>query len=197
MNIFQTIAMWFRGIAKTPPNPSNSINDIVHVPEPQKILQPLNLPSPTNVPTSAPTTNREKFYNFAVSKLGTDVSPQDAANDNYGCADTINQLFKSCFGHTIADPGLSTTQLYQEMLKQSTRFSRVYSPLPGDIIISPTGYGNGAKLPNGHIGIVSRFGIFSNNSDTGFFTQNYTMQGWINHYQKYGGYPIVFFRINT
>lgn len=137
-------------------------------------------------------TNREKLYNTAVSCLGTDASPNDVAPDEYGCAESVNEVHKKCFGFPIGGE-LSTYKMYA-VLKSSPLFTKVDSPLNGDIIISPTGYGNG-DLSNGHVGIMSTMGnIMSNNSRTGKFEQNYDLLSWNNRYKKIGGYPVDFFR---
>lgn len=137
-------------------------------------------------------TNREKLFNTALSCLGTDASPNDVAPDEYGCAETVNEVHKKCFGFPIGGE-LSTYKMYA-VLKSSPLFTKVDSPLNGDIIISPTGYGNG-KLSNGHVGIMA-FGdkIMSNNSYTGKFEQNYNLATWRARYKDIGNYPVDFFR---
>lgn len=137
-------------------------------------------------------TSREKLYYTALSCLGTDASPNDVAPDEYGCAETVNEIHKKCFGFPIGGE-LSTYKMYA-VLKSSPLFIKVDSPLEGDIIISPTGYGNG-DLSNGHVGIMSIKGdIMSNSSKTGRFEQNYNLLTWNDRYKKIGGYPVEFFR---
>lgn len=137
------------------------------------------------------TMNREKIWKTALFCLGTDASPHDIAPDEYGCAETVTTILQKA---DVEIPiFVSTYQLYQ-YLQTSRDFIRVDHPLPGDIIISPTGYGNGA-LPNGHTGIVDENGkIMSNSSADGIFTKNYSLEGWNDRYAVRGGYPVVFFR---
>ena len=79
-------------------------------------------------------------------------------------------------------------------LNASSLFIKIDRPEEGDIIISPTGFGNG-NLPNGHVGIVSKDGmVMSNDSATGVFTENYTMDTWKARYRDIGGYPVYYFR---
>lgn len=138
------------------------------------------------------TANRDLFWQTAVSCLGTDASPNDVAPDEYGCADTVNCIHEKAFGYQIGG-SVSTHKLFQA-LENSDDWSRVDTPSYGDIIISPTGYGN-AKIPNGHVGIIDKDGkIMSNSSATGNFERNYTMEAWRNRYQVQGGYPVIFFR---
>lgn len=127
----------------------------------------------------------------AVSLLGRDASPSDLAPDEYGCAETACDVMNDAgVGIPVI---LSTYQLYQAMLARAD-FVKTDQPLPGDVIISPTGYGNGA-LPNGHVGFVGDGAVvMSNSSADGTFKQNYTVATWRARYQAVGGYPVFFFR---
>lgn len=137
--------------------------------------------------------NRMKLYAAALQSIGTDASPNDVAPDELGCAETVNAIFKSVFKSEIGG-GLSTAHMFKA-LNSDARFMKVDQFLPGDIIISPTGMGNG-KLSNGHVGIVGLDEkVMSNSSATGTFEENYTIKSWIKRYRNQGGYPIYFFRV--
>lgn len=145
--------------------------------------------------------NRLILYAEALKCLGKDASPNDVVPDEVGCAESVSDIIIDAFGiHAGIAFSVSTYLLYQE-LSASKGFTRVDVPLEGDIIISPTGFGNGT-LPNGHVGIVGQINntildsslIMSNTSATGLFTQNYTIGTWKARYQQIGGYPVVFFR---
>lgn len=134
----------------------------------------------------------EILYFTAIGCLNTDASPNDLAPDEYGCAETVNAIHKKAFGFEIGG-NLSTYAMYQ-VLQNDPGFMRVDAPRRGDIIISPTGYGNG-RLSNGHVGIMSsETEIMSNNSYTGKFEQNYSLQKWRDRYAVLGGYFVAFFR---
>jgi predicted carbohydrate-binding protein with CBM5 and CBM33 domain len=79
---------------------------------------------------------------------------------------------------------------------ESKEWERVDLPDKGCVIISPTGYaGPGGILSNGHTGIVGVDGnIMSNDSATGLFTQNYTIESWRKRYVDQGKFPMAFFR---
>ena len=147
-------------------------------------------PKPVPKPELSP---REIFYKAALDAIGSDASPLDRAPDDLACAETVNEIHKKAFGISIDEPGLSTIRLYHSLVALKTLFQRVSDPLPGDIIISPTGMGNG-RIKHGHVGIVSEIGIMSNDSDTGLFLQKYTMESWRLRYQITGGFPMLFFR---
>lgn len=138
--------------------------------------------------------NRLILFATAVKALGTDASPSDVAPDEVGCAETVYDILLRAFPFSVGFPfTVSTSQMYRG-LTQSNRYIRIDSPLEGDIVISPTGYGNGG-LSNGHVGIKGeRDIIMSNSSDSGKFEENYTMDAWKARYAGLGGYPVCFFR---
>src|SRR3990167_5385923 len=84
---------------------------------------------------------RGAFYVYCVSKLGTDVTPEDYVSDEFACAETINRLHRGCFKFDIG--GGSSTMLLYRALEGSKWFKRTYDALEGDVVISPTGFGNG------------------------------------------------------
>jgi len=133
-----------------------------------------------------------RLYLGAISSLGRDASPNDLAPDELGCAETVNAIHKKVFGFEIGG-GLLTTKLYKAM-ENSPLWVRVDKPEAGDVVISPSGYGNG-RLSNGHVGICGKDGIImSNESATGNFAENYTIDTWKGRYAALGGYPVIFFR---
>lgn len=134
----------------------------------------------------------DKLYQTAVSCLGKDASPLDKANDDVACAESVNSVVFKAFGD-YAGGDLSTARMYSA-LKNNMKFAEVSSPIKGDIIISPTGYGNG-QLSNGHVGIVGdSYGIMSNNSANGIWDIHYTLTTWKARYAVLGGFPVKFYR---
>lgn len=137
-------------------------------------------------------TNREKLYEKAYSLLGFDVTPEDTTPDYVACAETVNKIHKLVFGDEIG--GKTSTYDMFPILKERKDFRQVTTPLEGDIIISPTGYGNG-KLSSGHVGIMGKGSIImSNASSTGLFDTKYNLETWKARYKELGGFPVCFFR---
>ncbi len=134
------------------------------------------------------------LFAAAVKALHTDASPNDVAPDEYGCAETVYDILDTAFPLSVGFPfTVSTSQLYRALVS-SNKFIKIETPLEGDIVISPTGYGNGG-LTNGHVGIKGEGEkIMSNSSATGTFEENYTMETWKARYVGLGGYPMEFFR---
>lgn len=136
--------------------------------------------------------NRQKLYNTAYSLLGIDVSPNDLAPDEYGCAETLSDVIKRAFPDLNFPVTLSTTLLFEHLEADTKNWDVAQVPQPGDVVISPTGYGSG-RVPNGHCGIVGKYQIMSNDSRTGTWEANFTLDGWRRYYHDKGGYPVFFF----
>jgi len=135
--------------------------------------------------------NRESIYKVAKSFIGLDVTPDDIVPDEYDCSDTVCTLLKKA-GFNVGDFPL-TTRLYEYLLN-SKEWNVVNEYKRGDVIISPTGYGNG-NISNGHVGIISDNGkIMSNSSVDGILRENYTIDSWNYRYKNKGGFPVVYFR---
>lgn len=144
---------------------------------------------------------RIKLYETAKLYIGTDASPNDLAPDEYGCAESVNEIIRAAFGEYLyAGNRLSTYWLYKA-LKESDKWIEASIPIPGSIVISPTGYGHRRDaagnliIPNGHVGIVMLDGkIASNDSRDGKFRENYTIDSWADRYVVKGGYFMKMFR---
>lgn len=138
--------------------------------------------------------NRLLLFATAVKALGTDASPNDLAPDEVGCAETVYDILGQAFPLNVGfSSTLSTYTLYRS-LNASHLYIKVTEPLEGDIVISPTGMGNG-NLSNGHVGIKGELDkIMSNSSSSGKFEENYTMSGWKARYVDKGAFPMLFYR---
>lgn len=138
--------------------------------------------------------NRQKIYKTALSFIGKDASPNDLAPDELGCADSVSSVLKIALGSEVGiSYTVSTAQLYRELLS-SKAYMLVQTPKAGDVLVSPTGLGNG-QLSNGHTGIWGENGkIMSNSSYTGTFEQNFDINSWRARYVTLGGFQMCTFR---
>ena len=110
----------------------------------------------------------------------------------FGCAEAVDNVVFNTF-RDYAGGDLSTYRMYHS-IQYNKKFIRVNTPLKGDIILSPTGYG-GRTVKNGHVGIVGNNGvIMSNNSQTGLWDTHFTLDSWNDRYVKKGGYPVYYYR---
>lgn len=134
---------------------------------------------------------RARLLAVARFALGTDASPLDIVNDELGCAESVSTLI----GKVIPFPVITGTWTLNEYLDNDNRFVRIESqPEAGDIIISPTGSGNGRI--RGHVGIIGEAGIvYSNNSATGLWDDLYTLTSWNDRYFGLGGIMPRYYRI--
>jgi len=139
--------------------------------------------------------NRLRLYEVAIKHLGTDASPRDEAPDRLACAETVNELICKAYGSYLYDGNRLSTHYLYKALRNSPLYKEVAIPAPGDIIISPTGFGKNLNMPNGHTGIVMLNGkIASNDSRTGRFEENYTIETWRERYERTGGYIVKLYR---
>jgi hypothetical protein len=136
-------------------------------------------------------TYTQDIYETAYASIGRDASPEDSAPDEYGCANSLSEVIARALPDLHFPIFLSTRTLYQYLLN-SPSFKLVSTPTPGCIIISVTGTGNGS-IPNGHCGVVGKQWIMSNDSRSGTWEANYTLDAWIRHYDIKGGMPTHYF----
>lgn len=135
-------------------------------------------------------TNREKLLKTAKEFVGKDASPFDFADDELSCAESLSSILKKSIARDFPLE-LATWVLYKK-LKKDKRFRQTLALSPGHLIISPTGYGNG--LIRGHCGVIGENGdIYSSDSRTGNWMQNYNIARWIERYRHKGGFPIYVF----
>jgi hypothetical protein len=138
-------------------------------------------------------TNHVNLHTAAILSLDKNRSPN--APDELGCADTWNEIYKDTFKEYLYQGNRASTYHLYKALRSSPKFKEVSIPLPGDTVISPTGYGRNPSMPNGHVGIVMENGrIASNDSRDGLFKINYTIESWRSKYVTKGLYPCFFYR---
>lgn len=170
-----------------------------NLPPPEPII-PIPVPEPVQPvpePVVPSESKREKLYRIAKECRGVDTSPADVASDDLACAESLNGVFKKAFGSPIATGTalVSTNALYKAMIKDP-RLELVpgKDALPGDIVISPTGYST-KGADHGHCGIRGITTYMSNDSTTGKWTANYNLPNWKLVFHDTLGFPIHHFRV--
>ena len=122
--------------------------------------------------------------------LGTDASPRDIAKDELACAETVTTILRTVYPTTPIITG--TWTLFDWLRDAKNGWEETQTPEPECIVISPTGMGNPGTV--GHTGFVGENNvIMSNDSRTGKFLENYTIDTW-NAYYKKRGFPVYYFR---
>lgn len=146
---------------------------------------------PQNAPPE-PVTHElgDKLYTLAKSCLGEDIA---ATQDELGCAEAVSYLMKKILPGFPAKGFLSTADLFH-WLWLNPGVKRVMEPQPGDIIISPTGLGKDPHT-HGHVGIVGKEWIMSNNSMNGLWQATYTLETWNRYYAEKLGFPVQFYTL--
>ena len=126
----------------------------------------------------------------AEKAIDKDITPNDEIQDKVSCVAQIVALLQK----VMEFPDLNYTPDLLNFLKQDKRFKSTLDLDIGNIIISPTGYGNGSIV--GHVGLYGTNGkIMSNNSFTGKWEYTYTTDTWVNRYRNKGGFPIYVFKL--
>jgi hypothetical protein len=122
--------------------------------------------------------------------IGKDASPRDLVDDELGCAESVSEVIR-CL---VDFPIITGTWTLWDKLRKDDRFEEVGEPAEGDIIISPTGTGNGKVV--GHTGVVGKDNtVMSNNSFTGTFEVTHTIQEWMDFYMGKGAFPVYYYRL--
>lgn len=138
--------------------------------------------------------NQQAIKKAVVDNLNKHITLNAVVPPDLGCAETISFILNAAGVPNIPAGGFpGTAGLYQYM-NVSNILINVDVPLPYDIIISPTGTSS-INSPHGHTGILGENNeIYSNSSDTGLFTQNYTLDTWKQYFGEIEGFPQYYFR---
>lgn len=131
----------------------------------------------------------KQIHALAVLLKGQDLSY--IVPSVVGCAESVTRILYTL---GIINNVITGTYTLFEWLNTSGRFIKVQIPQAGDVILSPTGLGNG-KI-QGHTGIIdSNNRVLSNDSMSGRWSSNYTLLTWTSRYKVLGGLPVYYYRI--
>lgn len=146
------------------------------------------------------TPKEKKIYLEAKACLGTHITLNKNIPNEVGCAEAVSFVLKNASVLNIPVGGFPGTLGLYQWLSSNPHFVRIEAPEQGAIIVSPTGMGNGAI--EGHTGIIGAFGvqfpneygILSNDSDNGLFSEKWNLLTWWEHYGQKGDLPLAIFR---
>lgn len=155
---------------------------------PQTPLEPQNA-SPSPAVAQPVMTTQEKVYMAAKLCLGKHITLNDNVPHDVGCAEAVSYVLKAA-GLPIPQGGFAGTYDLWQWLQGHATLSN--TPSAGCVIISPTGT-SAINSPHGHVGCLGNFGIMSNNSDSGLFTELWTLQKWFEYYRDTLKFPVYFF----
>lgn len=130
------------------------------------------------------------IYTAAAKCYEKHITLDPSVPFDLGCAEAVSYVLKVS-GIVFPTEGIAGTAALYTWLQQ--HFILVVNPLPGDVVISPTGFSS-KNSPHGHTGIVAKYGILSNDSDTGLFLEKYTIASWHQYFGVTEGFPVFYFR---
>ncbi len=175
----------------TPQDPKRPV--VVPMPVEASTTPPVVIKPPeVKIEPPKPLSHREKLYILAKHYIGSHLGLDTSIPNDVNCANTVTNLLILAGITGLPPKGIAGTAAFYEWLKVNKQFKVVAVPLAGDVIISPTGYGNGSVT--GHTGIVGEDNILSNYSPTGKLDTKWTLAKWQAHYGKEGQLPVKFFR---
>lgn len=133
---------------------------------------------------------KQTLLDICKANLGKDVSPKDLAPDSLGCAESVTTLLRQIYPATPIITGTAT--LFEYLSNPKNGWKETATPVPEAIVLSYTGSGNGTV--RGHTGIVDEnLNIMSNDSRTGKWITNYSLDTWRKRYVIGGGMKMRFF----
>lgn len=152
---------------------------------------------PVTLPKPVPKNYSEQIYQAAYKAIGKDNTPFDQVPDEVACVHHMSTILR---GALKTFPIMDSTKVLFGYLEKSPAWEPLEAPEVGAIIVNVTDTGNGV-VAHGHCGIVGKIKsedgspwVMSNDSDTGLWSVNYTVNSWKEHYQKKGGMKTFFYR---
>ena len=134
-----------------------------------------------------------KLYEVACSALGTDASPENLARPEVACAETVTYLISLVDSNIQWTNRLATFHMRKDMLR-GKNFESVTHPRKGSIVLSATDWDKNGNINVGHVGIyMGDNQIASNNSYTGIFDKNYSLDSWTRYFKDRKGLDVLYF----
>lgn len=130
----------------------------------------------------------DKIYNTAVSLLGQQLTLDPSVPFEVRCAEAVSTVLTKCGIQGIPQRGFASTDDLAAWLKTNRQFTQTVNAEYGGIVISPT---QGTNI--GHTGIILKKGVASNDSSTGKFMENYSIDGWTHSFTAIKGLQTLYF----
>ena len=152
-------------------------------------VPPRILPETPKTPiTEENLTNQEKLHILVKSWLGKDASPEDFADDVFGCAESVSNIINTIYPKF--PKGMVSTAQLANTLDDSKDFIRITEPEIGCVICSPR-----TPTINGHAGFFTdNLMIISNDSQTGKMQTNYSYNEWIQEFKVKRGLKVLIWK---
>ena len=146
--------------------------------EPEMEYIPIPPPEPPISQNLAP----QRVYEAAKANLGKHITLDSDVPEEVGCVEAVSYVLKEA-GYTLPNKGIAgVNALIAWMEKQG--FKEITTSSVGCII---TAHSPDVNNPNfAHAGVCLKYGIASNTSANGRFTQNYSYSGWLRYFSVHG-----------
>lgn len=143
------------------------------------------LPKPQNgtVEASSLPDPATALYNVAAGNLGQHLTLDPSVPDDVGCAEAVSACLEQA-GYTNLPPkGLAGVNALIEWM-EGQGFVEAPSAAPGYVI---TAHNPDKSVTTfAHTGICLKYGIASNTSSNGIFSENYSYGGWDRYFGVHG-----------
>lgn len=153
---------------------------------------PITPPKPqtTTMTTKSP---QELLYEAAKIALGHRMIITPGVPNLLGCASSLCGVIQKAGYTKMPKNGIEGTPELYEFLRENSDFAPAEGPEPGLILIYPSNQ-PGAVLEHGHVFVCGVSGLMSNDSDTGLWSEKWTLQTAHDYYHTYGKLNGYFFR---
>lgn len=122
------------------------------------------------------------LYNTAVRLLGLHLTLNRAVPIDVGCAEAVSTVLLNA-GYPIPKGGIQNVNGLIEWMGQHG-FKEIQVARPGCVVTAHNP--NPGVTSGAHIGIGLKYGIASNNSNTGIFNEHYSYEAWDMFFGKQG-----------
>ena len=162
--------------------------------EAQKAQKAPELPQePTKPVEPPPMPNQEKLYQQAKLSLGRRMIIDPSVPNLLGCASSMSGVLKAAGYTGLPKLGIAGTAALYQHFRTSPDFEEANIYQRGLILIYPSGQ-KGAMLDHGHVFVCGDYGLMSNNSETGKWSQHWTYPEAEKYYHTQGKLKGTFFR---
>ena len=165
---------------------------LLQIAQPTKIMPETPVvPVVVEEPKPAPVikTSAQKIHEYSVAMIGKEMSPKDLAKDDVGCAESYCNAARAAYPDM---PIILGTASLLAFFRKDKRFKQTLDIKPGNVLIAATGTGNGTV--RGHVWVIGeKSTAMSNNSATGLWERNYTIDQIVTRWRKQGGMQLLCF----
>jgi len=135
----------------------------------------------------------DELYQAAYDNLGKHCTMDDSVPEVIGCGEAVSYLVNLVAPGLLPHKGIAGTAEWVSFMQNSPRFTKLNEPSVGSIMVFATGTGNGNI--RGHIFVVGKFHLLSNNSGNGLLGDQWTMTTALAHYRDFGGLQPHYFNL--